>query len=124
MKISSAAKAPFLVRFKMRYCGVEKVERIALDAYQNSPIETENISSSHGHHHHHKGHHRRSSKSKNILNLSPSHSTSSPSQEASPMLTKLAKDNFAGGAGSCTETISWKAAIFKVFQIQQHFSNV
>jgi hypothetical protein len=107
----SAAKAPFLARFKMRYCGVENVERIALEAYQNMPNEQENA---HANANGHKGHQRKHSKSKNLLNFSPSHSANTTSHEVSPILTALARDNFTGGAGSCAETISWKAAIFKV----------
>uniref|UniRef100_A0A914GZZ0 1-phosphatidylinositol 4-kinase n=1 Tax=Globodera rostochiensis TaxID=31243 RepID=A0A914GZZ0_GLORO len=34
--MQSAAKAPFLVRFKVRHCGVEIAEKIALNAYQNT----------------------------------------------------------------------------------------
>jgi phosphatidylinositol 4-kinase len=32
--MQSAAKAPFLARFRMKQCGVEVVERTAMDAYK------------------------------------------------------------------------------------------
>lgn len=32
----SAAKAPFLARFKARHCGVNELERVALECYQNA----------------------------------------------------------------------------------------
>jgi hypothetical protein len=102
---------------------VENVERIALEAYQNSPsgeLADKNVAISQ------KGHHRRHSKSKNILNFSPTHSSSSANsaeqQQPASILTTLAKDNFAGGAGCCAETVSWKAAIFKVIKLFHYYT--
>lgn len=79
----------------MRYCGVENVEKVAMEAYKdmkNGHYHQQNEAPPHGFHQHHKGHHRRASKSKNVVtsSSSPSHSTSSH------------------------EPATWKAAIFKV----------
>ncbi|CAK5086225.1 unnamed protein product [Meloidogyne enterolobii] len=115
--MQSAAKAPYLVQFKMRYCGVESVERIALETYQQTTPEHVTTNS--------KGHHRKSSKTKNLLNFSPSHSSSKNDSnnsllEASPILTTLSKENFVidGVSSPCgTKSITMKSAIFKVFLI-------
>ncbi|KAL7069800.1 hypothetical protein ACQ4LE_011065 [Meloidogyne hapla] len=112
--MQSAAKAPYLVQFKMRYCGVESVERIALEAYQQTTPEHVATSCS-------KGHHRKSSKTRNLLNFSPSHSSTkneinASTLETSPILTALSKENFVmdGVSSPCTKSITWKSAIFKV----------
>jgi hypothetical protein len=101
------------------------VERIAIEAYQHNAQANgemaENAQQQQSHEKH-KGHSRRNSRSKGIGNFSPSHHSAATTkqlhqqqqQHPSPMLQKLATDNFAGGAGNCSETISWKAAIFKV----------
>nr|CAD2200678.1 unnamed protein product [Meloidogyne enterolobii] len=112
--MQSAAKAPYLVQFKMRYCGVESVERIALETYQQTTPEHVTTNS--------KGHHRKSSKTKNLLNFSPSHSSTKNDSnnsilEASPILTTLSKENFVidGVSSPCgTKSITMKSAIFKV----------
>ncbi|KAL3103006.1 hypothetical protein niasHT_026454 [Heterodera trifolii] len=111
--MQSAAKAPFLVRFKVRHCGVERVEKIALNAYQNMSNYLQKESDvSTGHQ---KGHHRRTSKSKGLTttNTSPAHSASSFGTPQ--ILVALANENFDGiGRPNSSDTISWKAAIFKV----------
>jgi len=99
----------------MRYCGVESVERIALETYQQTTPEHVTTNS--------KGHHRKSSKTKNLLNFSPSHSSTkndsnNSTLEASPILTTLSKENFVidgVSSPSGTKSITWKSAIFKVF---------
>lgn len=79
-----------MTRFKVRHCGVKEVEKIAMNAYQNtedcSEIENDNQK---------KGHHRRSS-----TKFLKSHSTA---QRQESMFKKLSKEEF-----------TWKAAIFKV----------
>ena len=99
----------------MRYCGVESVERIALESYQQITSEVAVLSSN-------KGHHRKSSKTNNILNFSPSHSSmkteaNTSTLETCPMLSSLSKENFVmdGVSSPCTKSITWKSAIFKVF---------
>jgi hypothetical protein len=106
----------------MRYCGVEAVERIALKSYQQTTPESAASSN--------KGHHRKPSKAKNILNFSPSHSSTKSEAntsilETSPILTALSKENFVmDGISSCQKSITWKSAIFKVVCVCAfHFLN-
>jgi len=58
--MQSAAKAPFLARFKVRNLGVKAVESVAMDAYQSCFVSEEQASGAGAH----KGHFRRQSKTK------------------------------------------------------------
>lgn len=114
----SAAKAPFLARFKVRHLGVKEVERVAMDAYQqalNDPLSkpttttTNNSSPSEptkkSHHHH--NHLRRLSKG------GTSSSKGSPLQNdgSYPINNKKCQETLERLG---REDFSWKAAIFKV----------
>jgi len=116
--MQSAAKAPFLARFKIRHCGVREMEAIAMAAYQEAGGNDEYSAQSageelqHGKKKHHFPHyHRRSSKQLSSSPL-PLKGQQRHRRQASRCLQLLA--SLSEPENDAAKEIGWKAAIFKV----------